>query len=147
MLKSSIKNGKNSWSYFGVYLNQILMMKCISLQLNIQDNQHPAHLWLNWLFQAKIAPPPPPSNIKVKCTIQSFQQRNSVGPRIEPVTHLTLSGFTIFLGDQSMADKLMLSPMMIHKIIPSVDDNFWLKRLGNNLMNQLIKVQQKSQKL
>ena len=50
-----------------------------------------------------------------------------------------------------MADKLMQSPMLIHKVTPSVDYNWWLKRLDTQLnkpVNQnLIKVPKLSQRI
>ena len=35
----------------------------------------------------------------------------------------------------TMADKLMYIPMIINKIIPSVDYKYWLKRLNTQLNN------------
>ncbi len=35
--------------------------------------------------------------------------------------------------DKTMADKLSTSPIMVHKIFPTVDYNYWLKRLDTKL--------------
>ena len=39
-----------------------------------------------------------------------------------------------------MADKFMTSPMMLHKFIPSVDDNQWLERVDTQLNETTMKV-------
>ena len=42
-----------------------------------------------------------------------------------------------------MADKLITSPMMIHKYTPSVDYNYWKERLHTKLNETANKIQLK----
>ena len=44
------------------------------------------------------------------------------------------------LRDKTMADKFMKSPILIHKINPSIDYNYWLRSLDTQLNQNSMKV-------